>query len=454
MHHPLPWPPSLWHQTCDVEDSLNRAPLDGGDVDVVIVGGGFGGLWTARELVTRRPHTAVVVLEANRCGWGASGRNGGWCSALFPVPEAQLAARHGAEAAAAQMAAMRDAVDEVGRAAAAEGIDCHYAKGGTLTLATSPAHVDRVRAAAGEHEVWLDASAARERVGAAELWGATHTPHCAALHPARLATGLADAVERRGVRIAEGTTVAAIEPGRVHLASGGTVRAPVVLRCTEGYTASLAGERRTLLPVYSLMIATEPLDDRTWASIGLHRRETFTDGRHLLVYGQRTADGRLAFGGRGAPYHFGSRLDPRQDLEPRVFDALEATLRELFPQLGAARITHRWGGPLGVPRDWHASVGFDPATGLGWAGGYVGDGVSTTNLAGRTLADLVTGADTALVHLPWVGHRSPRWEPEPLRWLGVNAGTRLAAAADRREARTGRPDRLAARALDRLLGAH
>lgn len=429
--------------------------MRGGErADVVIVGGGFGGLWTARALNEADPRIEVVVLEANRCGWGASGRNGGWCSALFPVPEAQLAARHGAEPAAAQMAAMRDAVDEVGRAAAAEGIDCHYAKGGTLTLATSPAHVDRVRAGAGEHEVWLDAPTARERIGAARLWGATHTPHCAAIHPARLATGLADAVERRGVRIAEGTTVAAIEPGRVHLAEGGTVRAPVILRCTEGYTASLAGERRTLLPVYSLMIATEPLDDRTWASIGLHRRETFTDGRHLLVYGQRTADGRLAFGGRGAPYHFGSRIDPRQDLEPRVFRALEHTLRELFPQLGAARITHRWGGPLGVPRDWHASVGFDPATGLGWAGGYVGDGVSTTNLAGRTLADLVTGADTELVHLPWVGHRSPRWEPEPLRWSGVNAGTRLAAIADRREARTGRPARVAVGILGRLLGAH
>ncbi len=180
------------------------------------------------------------------------------------------------------------------------------------------------------------------------------------------------------------------------------------------------------------MIATEPLPEDTWAQIGLAGRPTFGDYRHLIIYGQRTADGRLAFGGRGAPYHYGSAVRPEFDRSPPVFRALRRSLAELFPALGEVRVTHAWGGPLGVPRDWCASAGLDRATGLGWAGGYVGDGVATTNLAGRTLADLVLGHDTELTRLPWVGHRSPSWEAEPLRWLGANAGLQAMSWADRR----------------------
>jgi glycine/D-amino acid oxidase-like deaminating enzyme len=157
------------------------------------------------------------------------------------------------------------------------------------------------------------------------------------------------------------------------------------------------------------------------------------------------------FGGRGAPYHLGSRVEPRFDRDQRVFAALHATLTGMFPVLRGARFTHAWGGPLGIARDWCASVGLDPSTGLAWAGGYVGDGVSTTNLAGRTLRDLVLGHDTALTRLPWVGHRSPAWEPEPLRWLGINVGLRAMTLADAEESLTGRPS-LLARAVAPLLG--
>jgi glycine/D-amino acid oxidase-like deaminating enzyme len=236
--------------------------------------------------------------------------------------------------------------------------------------------------------------------------------------------------------------VQAIEPGRAVTARG-SVRARTVLRATEGYTSSLKGESRTVIPVYSLIIATEPLPDDVWEQIGLRRRETFTDHRHLIIYGQRTADGRLVFGGRGAPYHFGSRIRASYDRVPRVFAGLHETLVDLFPVVKDAAITHRWGGALGIARDWTASVGVDPATGLGWGGGYVGDGVGTANLAGRTLADLVLGRDTELTRLPWVGHRSRPWEPEPLRWLGINAGLHAMTWADREEARTGRKSRIA-----------
>ena len=286
---------------------------------------------------------------------------------------------------------------------------------------------------------WLDRTETAARVGVAGALGALYTPHCAALHPARLARGLAAAVEAQGVVIHEGTRAKAIQPGRV-ITDHGTVKAEVVVRATEGFTRSLRGERRTLVPLYSLMIATEPLPDDAWESIGLRQRETFNDARHLIIYGQRTADGRLAFGGRGAPYHFGSAVRPEFDRDADTHTSLHETLRGLFPVIGDAAITHRWGGPLGVARDWTCSVGLDRRHGLAWAGGYVGDGVSTTNLAGRTLADLITGRDTDLTRLPWVGHRSRRWEPEPLRWLGISAGLRLPAGADRAEARTGRPD--------------
>jgi glycine/D-amino acid oxidase-like deaminating enzyme len=199
------------------------------------------------------------------------------------------------------------------------------------------------------------------------------------------------------------------------------------------------------------MVATEPLSAATWERIGLADRPTFSDHRHLVIYGQRTADGRLAFGGRGAPYHFGSRIKPSFDSEPQVFAALQATLRGLFDGLDDVAFTHAWGGALGVPRDWCASVGIDHGTGLAWAGGYVGDGVSTTNLAGRTLTDLILRRDTPLIHLPWVDHRSPRWEPEPLRWLGINAGLRVMTAADTEERLTRRDSRIA-RWMAPLLG--
>jgi glycine/D-amino acid oxidase-like deaminating enzyme len=390
-----------------------------------------------------------VVLEAEHVGFGASGRNGGWVSALWPVGPQTLARRSGAPAARAMVAELQHTVDEVGRATESAGIDCGFRKGGAIALARSPAQAVRARAEvddAAEWGVgtrWLDAAEASERLAASRVEGATFSPHCARVHPRRLADGLAAAVRGRGAQLHEGVRVRSIEPGRVVLEGGGQVAARHVIRATEAWTARLPGQRRTVAPVYSLMVATAPLSDAQWSRIGLAEREVFSDHRHVIIYGQRTVDDRLAFGGRGAPYHFGSRIEPEFDHDATVFADLRATLTELLPQLGDVEFTHAWGGPLGIARDWHPSVGHDPATGLGWAGGYVGDGVAATNLAGRTLADLVTGRDSPITQLPWVGHRSRRWEPEPARWVGVNAGLRLAHAADREEARTGRPARIA-----------
>ena len=430
-------------------------------VDVAIVGGGYTGLWTAYYLAKSDPSLSVMVLESEVAGFGASGRNGGWASALFPTSLDNVAKSSSRESAIALQRAMFDTVDEVGSVSAEEGIDCHFAKGGTVVLARTPLQLERARAEIADYREWgfgpehhalLSAEEAAERLGATDVLGATYTPHCAAIHPARLVRGLAQVVGRMGVVIHEHTRVTAIEQGVVRT-DRGDVRARRIVRATEAWTSQLPGSDRDVVPVYSLVLATEPLPTEFWDEVGLGHRETFADHRHLVIYGQRTADDRLVFGGRGAPYHLGSGIKPEYDREPEVFDGLWQVLRELFPQLATSAVTHTWGGPLGVPRDWYPSVGLDPATGIGWGGGYVGDGVASSNLAGRTLADLVMDRTTERTVLPWVNHRSPRWEPEPLRWLGINLGLRVMATADGAEDRTGKPARRADW-LAPLLGGH
>lgn len=452
---------ALWADTLPAP-AESDGPLDTSiDADIAIVGAGYTGLWTALYLAIHAPEARIVVLEAESIGFGASGRNGGWCSAVMPMSLPALARRHGHDATVALQDAMIDTVAEIARVCDAEGIDCQIADGGTVTLARSRPQVERLHhhlatmAAFGygdEHHRWLSAADTEQLVRASGVLGAAYTPHCLAIHPARLVHGLAEACRRRGVRIHDRTRVTAIDAAGA-ITDRGTVRAPVVVRATEAYTARLPHERRTVVPIYSLMIATEPLSDDMWDEIGLLTRPTFHDERRTVIYGQRTADGRLAFGGRGAPYHFGSRISPTFDSDPRVHDALRRTLIELFPVLEGVTVTHRWGGPLAVPRDWHASVQFDAFSGRGAGGGYVGDGVATAHLAGRTLADLVLGRDTDLTRLAWVGHRSPRWEPEPLRWLAVRAALRLTASIDRVETSRQRSPRLRNRLLDALTGS-
>ena len=434
---------SFWHETVP-DDLTPRAPLPGdATADVAIVGGGLTGLWTAYYLLVASPGLRVIVLEKEIAGFGASGRNGGWCSALFPRSTASLEKVHGRDAALAMRRAMIETVDEVGRVAALEKIDCDFAKGGTVAFA---------RTAVQAHEADAEvAEAASYGVDALERRdGYLLDPNCARVHPAKLVRGLARVVERLGGVIYEQTAVQSWSSGSVTTERGVVTAANVVI-ALEGYGATLAQSHRRVLPLYSLMIATEPLADAFWDEIGIAHGQTFTDYRHLLIYGQRTADNRFAFGGRGARYHWGSVIKPGYDRSPRVFSHLKTALDDLFPQAGGVTVTHSWGGPLGVPRDWHAGVTFDPATGIGTAGGYVGDGLSTTNIAGRTLADLILRRETALTSLPWVGHRSPDWEIEPLRFVGANLGMLAMDAADTEERLTARPS-IAARVMGPLVG--
>lgn len=424
-----------------------RPPLDGDlDADVAIVGGGYTGLWTAYYLKSAQPDLRVVVLEQRFAGFGASGRNGGWLTNTVTggrgryIDRSLSPSKGGRDAAIAQQRALNETVDEVIAVAAREGIDADVVKGGEFGIARTPSQLARLRAAVADERSWphtdveeLDAAAAASRIAVDGVLGGVWHPHCARVHPAKLVAGLAAAVERLGVTIVEQTRVTEIAPGRA-VTDRGTVRAAHVIRATEGFTADLRGEHRTWLPMNSSMIVTDPLPASAWARIGWDGRETLGDFAHVYMYAQRTADDRIAFGGRGVPYRYGSRVDTDGTTQERTIASLAALLREFFPDAADVPVAHAWAGVLGVPRDWAASVGHDRESGLGWAGGYVGTGVTATNLAGRTLADLVLGRETDLVRLPWVGHRAKRWEPEPLRWLAVNAIYTAYRAADRTEA--------------------
>jgi glycine/D-amino acid oxidase-like deaminating enzyme len=440
----------LWWEAVDARVTRSAVPSDL-DVDVAIIGAGFTGLWCAYHLSELDPSLSIAVLEKSHVGFGASGRNGGWCHAEYPLGHGQLAHDHGKDLALRQMLALAGSVDDVGEIAAREGIACDYKKGGVLTLARhgfqdayAREEIDHAVSlgVSPDDIVYLPQAEAVKRLNATNVVSGVWWRHGAAIQPAKLVHGLASAVERRGVAIYEGSAVTEIRDGGV-ATEGGFVRADMTVLATEGFGSQFPGRKRTIVPLYSLMIATEPLSEAMWDEIGLANRETFSDFRNLIIYGQKTVDGRFAFGGRGAPYHFGSTIKPEYDTPDGVHTELVRVLLDLFPQLASTEITHRWGGALGVSRDWRPSVTVDRGHGFAVAGGYVGDGVATAQLSGRTLAELIAGVETERTDLPWVNHEWPKWEPEPLRWFGINAGLAMAKQADRSEERRQKPSKLA-----------
>ena len=456
---------SLWWSSLEPSVTPRASLQHHLDVDVAIVGGGLTGLWTARELLRRDPELHVAVLEKEVCGFGASGRNGGWASGLYPLSDDSVIRRYGHDAFDHQRDVLRQAVVDLGSSARDDGIDARFVQGGTLNFARNElqrkrlqdeiASAREVGIAASDIE-WIEGRDLDERARVAGSLGATFSPHCARIDPAQLVRGLADVDERLGAMIFENTAVTRIIPGRPGrqaevVTVAASVHADVVVRATEGFTPNLPHERRTVVPLYSLMIATEPLGKEFWDDVGFAHYETFADDRHLVIYGQRTSDDRIAFGGRGAPYHYGSSVETRFDSDHKVFDKLEATLRELFPTMTGS-ITHAWGGPLAMTRDHSPYVRVDVESGMASAGGYTGDGVVLSRVAATALADLITHPDTetAFTRLSFVQHTGRPWEFEPFRWLGINAGLALANWADRVETKRNRESR-ASRWLERLV---
>ncbi len=435
---------SYW--LADAGDLTPRPPLDGSvDADVAILGAGFTGLWTALYLLRREPSLSVIVCEAEIAGFGGSGRNGAWCSAGLGVTPKELARRFSPQIAGEVVTAMRDTVAEVGRVSEAEGLDACYRAGGLLRVARGRHEVPAVRAAWDALErlgladgcAVLGPAELANRVRVASAEAALYDPHCATIHPGRLIRSLARRVERSGARIFERTRVLRVEPGRL-LTERGHVRARTVVLAGEAYLSQLPSMRRALLPLYSLVVLTEPLTSEQQEAIGWDGGECLSSHRYTVDYLARTPDGRVLFGGRGAPYHFGSRIRPGYDRHRATHKLLREQLSDWFPALQGVRFTHAWGGPIGMPRDWLPTIRHDPRTGLAGAYGYTGQGVATANLAGRALADLLLGTPSALTELPMVGHRSRRWEPEPLRWLAVRYMQRSLTRLDERRRHPGR----------------
>ena len=451
---------SHWWQQLGGAPAARPALSGDVQVDVAIVGAGYTGLWTAYYLKQAKPGLRIAIVEQRHAGYGASGRNGGWLTNSITGGREQYEASHGREAAERFQLEMNRTVDEVIRVATAEGIDADILRGGEFNVAYTPAQERRLRAFAASEQQWrftdlelLEADAARERINVSGTRAAVWHPHAARIQPAKLVYGLAAAVERLGVDLYEGTRVEEITPHRLHTTHG-TVTAEFIVRATEGFTAGLKGLRRLWLPMNSSLIATEPLSQEVWDGLHWNRGEVLGDFAHVYMYAQRTGDDRIAIGGRGVPYKYGSRTDLDGQTPAVTVETLSEIMHRFFPATRGAAIDHAWSGVLGVPRDWAATVGLDRSTGIAWGGGYVGTGVTTTNLAGRTLTDLILGRDSELTSLPWVNHRVRRWEPEPLRWIATKGLYTAYGMADRAEARGRATTSPIAHIADVITGRH
>ena len=435
MSHP---PKSLWWDSLSKPLKNRESVTSNLDFDVAIIGAGYTGLWSAYYLKQKEPNLRIGVFEGSVAGFGASGRNGGWCSALFPVGLDKLAKQSNRETAIRMQKTMFETVEEVGRIIEKENIDAEWQKGGSYSIARDEIQLKRANAEAHHYKEWgfsdedftlLNQHEAKNKINASNILGTTFTPHCASINPAKLVRQLADVVEKMGVKIYENSKATKFIKNKLYINSY-EVNTKFIINATEAYRSEFKKYKRASIPVYSLMIATEPLSDQIWDEIGLKNRETFADFRNVIIYGQRTKDNRFAFGGRGAPYHFGSKINPKFDQHEKTHHDLLETLIDIFPVIKGVKVTHTWGGPLAIARDWAAHVTLDSATNILSAGGYVGDGVGTSNLAGRTISDLILNKHTDLTNLPWVQHKSKKWEIEPFRWIGVNSTLQMAKIAD------------------------
>ncbi|MBS1885880.1 MAG: FAD-dependent oxidoreductase [Actinobacteria bacterium] len=435
------------------EGEVPRRPALAGsrEADVCIVGAGYTGLWTAYYLRRLAPELDVVVLEAEAAGFGASGRNGGAVIAQMNGSRDYWRRRGGADGALALERALQATVDEIGAVTASEGIDCDFAKNGVTICARTELELGRLReSVATDHRAGfgdadariLDREETLARIRVAGALGARFSPHCASMHPGKLVRGLAEAAERAGATIYEGTRVTAVEP---HLArtARADVRARFVVRATEAYSESVEGYQRRIVPVHTSMLATAAIDDALWAEIGWEGREALL-AEHPFLHLQHTADRRITIGGddNRVPYHWGSRVDALGPAPQRVAAMYHGELLRLFPALREVPIEHTWQGVFGAPRAWAPGVGVDRVTGLAWAGGYVGEGVAPSNLAARVLCDVLLERDTDLARLPLVQTtEGRRWEPEPLRTVGAGVVWSMRSFGDELERRRNKPSR-------------
>lgn len=402
--------------------------------DIAIVGGGLTGLWLAYYLQQAEPDLSIAIFEKEQVGFGASGRNGGWLSREVPIEVKPLLKRAGITETdiAALYDAMEEAVSEVIRVTETEGIECDIAMGGVLTIATNPAQQARLSAdELRKSESLLSKAAVRSRINIPSAIAGHYDAVGARIHPLKLLLGLKQLLLARGIKIYEHRKVSSISSGALMVWEGIDeieVYASKIVSCTEAYSQPLLRNRK-VIPVNSSIIVTEVIGAARWEKIGWEQCELLADDAHLFFYAQRTFDDRILIGGRGSPYQFGGKDAGNGTLDPKTQAQLLARLHALFPWEDF-RIEYAWRGSIGVTRDWCATVTYDALSGLGQIFGFVGSGVTTTNLAARTMADRLLGRRSTFTKLPWNDHDSPCWEPEPLRWIAIQSMYQLLGYAD------------------------
>ena len=414
-------------------------------VDVVIVGAGFTGMWTAYYLQKAQPDLTIAIVEAKQVGYGASGRNGGWLMGEIAGADGLLA-KLTREQRMASHDLIHDIPDEVARVCAQENIECDLRKGGGLYCAARyPEQQQWLQAQLAQHKkddyqpedfVWLDKAQLNKQLKMPKAVGALFTPHIATIHPAKLAKGLATCLQNKGVQIFENSPVTHWQSGHVSTDQA-KIKAKWVVPAVEAYGSQLKPMDKYQLAVHSLIIATEPLSQAIWDQIGLEKGQAFSESSRLVSYGQRTLDDRLVFGARGG-YNFAGRLRKDEPLNEAEMAVRLHLMHECFPILKqkAVKISHSWGGNLALPRRFHPHMLCDRENKIAFSGGYVGEGVGATNLAGRTLADLILNKDTLHTQQPWVMNNQPmkalkKWEPEPIRWLTYKALNRALIYEDK-----------------------
>jgi glycine/D-amino acid oxidase-like deaminating enzyme len=418
-----------------------RAALVGqASADLVVVGAGFTGLWTALLAKERDPALDVVVLEAGTAGWAASGRNGGFCSASLTHGLGNGQQRFPEEIATLERLG-RANLDSIEKTVARYGIDCDFERTGDLTVATAPWQLPDLReqheaaAALGHRTQLLDRDAVRAEVDSPlYLGGVWDRDGCAMLDPARLAWGLARAGEELGVRIYEGSraeTVAEVAGRMVVRTPYGSVSAPRVALGTGAFSPLLRRIRAYVIPVYDYALMTEPLTPEQLDSIGWRHRQGVGESANQFHYYRLTRDNRMLWGGYDAVYYNGGRITAERDQRPATFLRLAENFAATFPQLDGIAFSHAWGGVIDTCSRFCAFFGTAHHGRLGYAAGYTGLGVGATRFGARVLLDLLSGERTELTSLAMVRSKPVPFPPEPLR-SGVIQLTRWSIArADR-----------------------
>ena len=437
-------PVPLWLDTPD--RPAPRPPLAGDTrTGLVVVGGGFTGLWTALRAKERDPGRPVLLLEADRIAEHASGRNGGFCEAGLTHGEANGRQRWPREYELLDRLG-RENLDAIEATVRRYGIDCGFRRTGVLAVAT---RLHEVADLAPAEPGFLDARAVRALVDSPTYLAGRFEPDtCALADPARLAWGLAAAAESLGVRIAEGTRVedvAARGGGVVVRTSAGTVTADRVVLATNAFRPLVRRLRWYTVPVYDYVLATEPLTPAQLASVGWRGRQGIADSGNLFHYYRLTEDDRIVWGGYDAVYHFGRRIDPALDDRPATHAVLARHFAETFPQLAGVRFTHRWGGVIDTCTRFCAFFGTASRGRLAYAMGFTGLGVGASRFAADVVLDLVDGLTTERTRLEMVRRRPVPFPPEPLASAGIQLTRWSLARADR----TGRRNAWL-RLLDRL----